>query len=354
MNKKKKWLKKIKFIAAASCVLIAGAFFFAGIVDVEVTAATDDLIYTFHEFGDWVEETAPTCQQEGVEISKCIRCSVTRRRVTAKFNHCYVGEVVTEPTVYSEGLKRYTCIWCGDSSEEVIPATSISYTETFVSPEDDPAGVGYVLHSCEQDDTLTYTSPLTYTATVVAPTCIEQGYTVYTCNEGNYSYEANYTAKTTHKWVEISRYSPNCNDTGIIYYKCSICYSNYTVTQPSLGHNYVDKNSLSVEATCTEEGRDYGVCSRCGKVKDEVVAALGHDYVLSEAKSTAATCTTAGVNYYVCSRCGEIKKETVPASHALTYYEATDTTVAYWYCSVCGKYFSDESGTTEITSVAKS
>lgn len=352
MNRKK-WLLQLKIIATAACALILAAFFFAGLIDVEVAAATDNAIYSMHEFGDWVEETAPTCQREGMEVSKCVHCNVTRRRVTAAFDHCYVGETITAPTIYGEGLRRYTCVWCGQTKEEAIPALSVSYTTTFVSPDDDPAGVGYVLYTCDQDDSLSYTSPLTYTTTTVAATCLEQGYTIYTCNEGDYSYKANYTAKTTHNWVEISRHAAACDDEGIIYYKCSICYSNYTVIQDGLGHNYVDKNSLSAEATCTEEGREYGVCSRCGDVKDNVIAALGHDYVLDEDKSTAATCTKSGINYYVCSRCGEIKKEIAPAAHTLTHYEETDTTVEYWLCEVCGKYFSDEDGKTEITTITK-
>lgn len=352
MNRKR-WLIQFKIITALACVVIAVAFFFAGIIDVEASAATDDLIYSLHDFGDWVEETASTCQHEGVEVSKCRYCNVTRRRVTAKFDHCYVGETITEPGYLVEGLRRYTCIWCGATKEEAIPALGVTYTTTFVSPEEDPAGgvYGYVVYECDQDDALSYTEYLdetSYTKTEVPATCLEQGYTIYTCNVGDYSFEADYTAKTTHKWVEISRFAASCDDEGIIFYKCSICYSNYTVVQDSLGHNYVDKDSLSVEATCTEDGRDYGVCTRCGYVKDKVIPALGHDYVLDEAKSTA-TCTTSGVNYYVCSRCGKIKKVTALAPHTLTHYNATDTTIEYWYCSVCGKYFSDEDGTTEIT-----
>jgi len=312
--KRKKWLKRIKFLAVATCMLIVASFFCAEAVDVEVAAATDELVYTFHEFGDWVEETAPTCQHDGVEISQCRHCNVTRRRITKAFDHCYVSEIITKATVNSEGLKRFTCIWCGASYDEAIPAITATYTEEFVSPADDPAGIGYVLHRCEEDDAFSYTSPLTYTTKVYAPTCLEEGYTLYICNEGDYSYKSDYTAKTTHNWVEISRYAPNCNDTGIIYYKCTICYSNITVTKPSLGHSYVTDKTRSVEATCTTAGRDYAVCSRCGEIKDEVIPALGHNYVLNTSKSVAPTADAEGLNYYVCSRCGAIKKEIVPAT----------------------------------------
>lgn len=48
---------------------------------------------------------------------------------------------------------------------------------------------------------------------------------------------------------------------------------------------------------------------------------------------------------------------TARKSHALTYHDAAahtctaDGTIEYWECSVCGKYFSDADGTTEITNI---
>ncbi len=92
-----------------------------------------------------------------------------------------------------------------------------------------------------------------------------------------------------------------------------------------------------------------------------------HDAVKVEAK--AATCTDDGnVAYWYCESCGkyfsdealstEITKEQtiVKATghspikvEAKAATETEDGNIEYWYCEVCGKYFSDEALTKEIT-----
>ena len=71
--------------------------------------------------------------------------------------------------------------------------------------------------------------------------------------------------------------------------------------------------------------------------------------------TTAPTCATAGEKLCTCAVCGETRTEAVPATaHTLTAVAAVEATCAqagnsaYWTCSVCGRYFSDEDGETEI------
>ncbi|SDB52679.1 Dockerin type I repeat-containing protein, partial [Ruminococcaceae bacterium FB2012] len=133
-------------------------------------------------------------------------------------------------------------------------------------------------------------------------------------------------------------------------------------------------------ATCTTAGNTaYWYCSNCGKYFSDsactneitkastVIKATGHKTTATAAK--AATCTTAGnTAYWYCSNCGKyfsdsactneitkagtvIKatghKTTATAAKAATCTTAGNT--AYWYCSNCGKYFSDSACTNEIT-----
>ena len=134
----------------------------------------------------------------------------------------------------------------------------------------------------------------------------------------------------------------------------------------------------AVAAGCTASGmKEYWSCDVCGKLfADEAattettlealtLAALGHEMTFHEAK--AATCTEAGnVAYYSCGRCGknfsdeagttEITDVTIPAEgHKLTHHEAKAATCTetgmkeYWSCDVCGKLFSDAEGISETT-----
>ena len=135
----------------------------------------------------------------------------------------------------------------------------------------------------------------------------------------------------------------------------------------------------AIEATCTTAGnKAYWECKDCGKyfsdeagaqeiAKDSwVIAAKGHTLTAHEA--IEATCTTAGNKaYWECKDCGkyfsdeagtqEIAKDSwiiAAKGHTLTAHEAaeetctTDGNTAYWECTACGKYFSDEAGTQEI------
>ena len=94
-------------------------------------------------------------------------------------------------------------------------------------------------------------------------------------------------------------------------------------------HTHKAEKKEAKEATCTETGnQEYWYCAGCGKYFTDaacqnettwdklVIAAKGHEAEKTEAK--AATATEAG------------NKE-------------------YWYCPVCGKYFSDEALTKEIS-----
>lgn len=94
--------------------------------------------------------------------------------------------------------------------------------------------------------------------------------------------------------------------------------------------------------------------------------AEGH--TLTAKAEKPATCTEAGNNaYWECSKCGkyfsdeegtvEIEKDswvTAALGHDMTAHEEVDATCteagnnAYWKCNRCGKFFSDEEGTDEI------
>ena len=67
------------------------------------------------------------------------------------------------------------------------------------------------------------------------------------------------------------------------------------------------------------------------------------------ASSTPATC----INKAACGICGQ----DYYGDHNISHHDAAahtctaDGTIEYWECSVCGKYFSDPNGTTEITNI---
>lgn len=118
-------------------------------------------------------------------------------------------------------------------------------------------------------------------------------------------------------------------------------------------------NNHSGAATCVDDA----VCSNCGKVHEQ---AKGHTLVPTAAK--VPTCTEPGnTAYWQCTVCGKYFSDenaqteitladTVisAAGHTLVPTAAKDPTctepgnTAYWQCTVCGKYFSDENAQNEV------
>lgn len=78
-----------------------------------------------------------------------------------------------------------------------------------------------------------------YSATNVAPSCVEDGYTLYVC--------------------------PLCGDN----------YKDYQAGVSALGHNYGPWYNVD-KATCTEEGHDHRDCLRCGASEVKTLGILEH------------------------------------------------------------------------------
>lgn len=122
-----------------------------------------------------------------------------------------------------------------------------------------------------------------------------------------------------HKWKKEKTVAPTCTEQGYTVYKCEYNIFGYGCTatkkddfKPALGHDMSDW--IVVKATCTTAGEKYKVCQRSGctyKVVEEGYAeahpALDHDFKDAEWVIEAPTCTTPGKRYQVCKRdgCGQ-------------------------------------------------
>lgn len=122
-----------------------------------------------------------------------------------------------------------------------------------------------------------------------------------------------------HKWKKEKTVAPTCTEQGYTVYKCEYNLFGIGCTatkkddfKPALDHNMSDW--IVVKATCTTAGEKYKVCQRSGctyKVVEEGYAeahpALDHDFKDAEWVIEAPTCTTPGKRYQVCKRdgCGQ-------------------------------------------------
>lgn len=147
-----------------------------------------------------------------------------------------------------------------------------------------------------------------------------------------------------HKWKKEKTVAPTCTEQGYTVYKCEYNIFGIGCTETkkadfvsALGHDMSDW--IVVEATCTTAGEKYKACQRSGcnhKVVEEDYAAahpaLGHDFEGAEWVIEAPTCTTPGQRYQVCKRDGCNQKNIDEA-----YAEAHPALGHVW-----GKYVDDD------------
>lgn len=199
------------------------------------------------------------------------------------------------------------------------------------------------------------------------------------------------TTNHKHELSFIGEHAPNCNEDGnTAYYICTVCnkwfsdgYGRNEITDKGsvvLGKRHNATRRDRVEATCFEDGNiEYYVCGICDKWfadsgctteiadKESVVLAKGHKISFVEAKDS--TCAVAGnIAYYACSGCDEwytdeegnnpiadrdsvfIEKKPhdmrAVAEKAATCYE--DGNIAYYECNNCRNFFKDAEGKNEI------
>ena len=238
---------------------------------------------------------------------------------------------------------------------DACPCETVNYFKVVAKDADD-----YSLAS----GTIEIVATHKYTDAYTEPTCVDNAYTVHTCDCG-YSYTTVHEdTKYGHnygEWIEIIE--PECEVEGVLgHYTCDRCSLNFdiehnelsTLVIPAKGHNYGDLipevpadceedgviayykcadcqklfNSakveiteadlvipatghtlsdwiIDVEPTCTEKGSQHKECIACNDgvhLEDEEIPALGHDEINHDAKDP--TCTEIGWDAYVtCSRC---------------------------------------------------
>ena len=142
----------------------------------------------------------------------------------------------------------------------------------------------------------------TYTSTVTAPTCTEQGYTTHYCSCGDW-YRDNFTN--------------------------------------ALGHSYGawEQNKAP---TCTAQGTEKRTCTRCSASQTRDVAALGHNY--SNGKCTR--CGAADPKYVS----APTLKITTVSGHPKIYWNSVSGATKYWiYRSTDGKNFKYYDTTTKTS-----
>ena len=177
------------------------------------------------------------------------------------------------------------------------------------------------------------------------PTCIEQGYTTYTCFCG-LEYTDDHVPALDHDWDNGEVITPATEFTpGVMTYACHRCEETYSEEiSPTHEHEFI---AIDTEPTCTEDGYYTFICT-CGSIDDffNYSPPLGHDWDDGEV-SIPPTEYSPGVVIYSCRRCSETYSEEIPPSphehfHVATATLPTCTEQGYFtFTCICGDKYNN-------------
>lgn len=254
---------------------------------------------------------APTCTAEGYTIYECneVPGLTYKGDYKAKLPHAYDAGKVTKPaTIYEKGVKTFTCTSCGTTYTEDIPMVEKTWHKgNTVAPT--CTEQGYTVYICDQDSALTekrdYTNALGHawdTGTVTtAATCTTAGVKTYTCTRnGCNETKTEEIPALGHKWDDgtVTK-APTCTEDGVKTFTCKNDGSHtYTEPVPATGHAW-DEGVVTKEPTYEEDGeRTYTCQNDKTHVHKEVIPALGYTFTET---IVPPTCTEDGYTLHTCN-----------------------------------------------------
>lgn len=254
---------------------------------------------------------APTCTAEGYTIYECneVPGLTYKGDYKAKLPHAYDAGKVTKPaTIYEKGVKTFTCTSCGTTYTEDIPVVEKTWHKgDTVAPT--CTEQGYTVYICDQDSALTekrdYTNALGHAwnagTVTTAATCTTAGVKTYTCTRnGCTETKTEEIATLGHKWDDgtVTK-APTCTEDGVKTFTC-LNDKNHTYTEPvpATGHAW-DEGVVTKEPTYEEDGeRTYTCQNDKTHVHKEVIPALGYTFTETV---VAPTCTEDGYTLHTCN-----------------------------------------------------
>ncbi|MDE5618111.1 MAG: hypothetical protein K2I79_01325, partial [Clostridia bacterium] len=306
-----------------------------------------------HTWGEWTIDKAATCTEKGEKTRVCSHNSAHRQtqEIDAEGHSWNPDATRVEPTCTTNGYIRGTCMVCGTTTTEVLPARGHELAQ-HAAKAATCTEIGWnAYETCLHCDYTTY-SEIAATghsygrwSIVKSSTCTATGSKKRICTKCNHeeiqTIAIDVNAHTWGEWT-IDK-AATCTEKGE---KTRVCVHNSAHRQTqeiaAAGHSW-NAEATRVEPTCTVNGYVRGTCMVCGTTTTEVLPARGHELAQHAAK--AATCTEIGWNAYeTCLHCGYTTYSEIAATG---HTEVGDAAVlatctkkgvtAGSHCSVCNK-----------------
>lgn len=355
-----------------------------------VSTVTDDIIINEVEDKTEAHKFGAYTQGETQHSRTCSVCSYVQTQ-----NHTKnAGYVTKEETCTEDGVKTYDCATCGKKAIETSVINNISgHNFSGAAIENVTGENGNHWKKCSRCDAYGWLSTEdayenhnwdkngdgqvnASDAVTVASTCHSQGSETYTCKVCNATWiktldYASHTITATAKKDVTNQCGGDGNEA---FWSCSVCsrvWKDAALTDELTDTTDADSDGIPdaletkgpdheftgpyASVTSGKDGTHHRQCARftqCGTYGPEEKHTWGDPAV------TDATCEKAGKKVYTCtSGCGQTYEETIDkVAHSMTKHDAVEAkcgvagSIEYYTCSICGKNYSDENGTTVVTS----
>ena len=245
-----------------------------------------------HTYGPMTVVTEPTCTEKGKAKTICTRClDEIDYEIPAKG---HTGVVVDEipATCETDGVSAgMKCADCGEVLMGLEPIEKLGHDYVMTHVTGDCETDECDLYICKNDPSHMYRENVVkapghqggnatcleeavctvcnktygekgahkYEKTVIAPTCVADGYTVYVCTVCGDEYKGdNKPATGEHSFVRtVVTKAPSCTEAGEAVERCTACGIERTVAIDAKGH--------SVSEWTVEGNEAKGKCSDCGE-----------------------------------------------------------------------------------------
>ena len=222
-----------------------------------------------HSFGEWEIATAATCTEDGSLVRECACSAKEYEKIPAE--HDIVSVEAKDATCTDDGNKPYEyCKNCDYTTYEVIPAghdiVSVEAKDATCTEDGNKA-----YEYCKNCDYTTYEKiPAAHDIVTVEAkdaTCTEDGYKAYEyCKNCDYTTYEKIAAGHSYKTTVLA---PTCVEEGYTIHTCAGCGDSYTTdTEAPTGHT-MGNQYISAEVSETSDGEKRKNCLNCGHYETE-------------------------------------------------------------------------------------
>lgn len=173
---------------------------------------------------------------------------------------------------------HYTNATWNHSYEAVTDKSNNVYTASYTALPHSFSASSYVneayhLSECSVAGETHYERmPHVFTCEVIAPTCTATGCTRYTCSDCGYSYDTNITSIVPHTWDKGTiTVQPDCENSGVITYKCVNC------TQTKIDHLGALGHIIKLKTFAPTDKESGSICYYCERCNSSFWAAVEDD-----------------------------------------------------------------------------